>query len=254
MRRLAVADRGEHVGEPGAREHAARRARHRVLVDVAADDVVVPGRAAGARAISARASRPRLACESLSRWIEAARTRAAGRPVDALEERGVVAVAESAMSRNASDAERRRRTITAVPFGAHGISGTSQFDHQSRVVVRHRARRSRRRARRGRPGSSDSWTSCRQTTSVVAARLARNAAIRARRKAASSSAGSSSSGYQTRRGPDRREHVEGARRRAARRRRRGAGAAAAGQRQRAPATSSGEPASRRTRSSARTAR
>ena len=134
MRRLAVAHRGERVREPGAGEHARRRPRDRVLVDVAADDVRRPRRRAGSSATAARASRPRLACESLSRCTETART---SRPVARCTPEKAAAwlpSSVSATSRNAIERKAARRTITAVPLGAHGISGTTQSDHQSRAL------------------------------------------------------------------------------------------------------------------------
>ena len=86
--------------------------------------------------------------------------------------------------------------MIAVPFGAHGISGTTQFDHQSRSLCDIAPANPPPSASRN-AGSSDSCTSWRQKTSVLAARAARNAAIRARRKSASSSDMSIAGGYQT---------------------------------------------------------
>ena len=67
-----------------------------------------------------------------------------------------------------------------MPFGAQGISGTTQFDQKSRAFVDMNPSNSPPSARE-RYGSSEPCTSWSTTTSAVSARSRRKAVIRARR-------------------------------------------------------------------------
>ena len=129
MRRLAIPDARQHVDETRRLQGVADAAGDRVLIDVAAHHVGAATRRQ--LATSERASRSRFALLSLSRWMDATRMCRPETRSTPSKRAAWFPSPEIARSRKPSLSNLFRLMITAVPFGAHGISGTSQLNHQS---------------------------------------------------------------------------------------------------------------------------